>query len=223
MSYKVPSLEKDEIREFMKGVIAGESNVEIHKPDKRYRVYISAVRKEELDLYQRCLAKLGVFSKQYQNDKIIISRRKNNLELLKQKLMCLSPEKYNKFLNMMKLYRNFKELEDWKKSLMKPHNKIPQEKINQILELCKQNPNFPCWKIAKEVGVSTIKVARIKKEYSLGKRLIKTSKEIVEKVIELHNKNPSAFAYEIANQLGLHRVRVERIRRKYGLIRKKST
>jgi hypothetical protein len=221
MAYKMPSLEKNEIRGFMKGIIAGESNVEIHKTDKRYRVYISAVKKEELDLYQQCLAKLGISSKQYQNDKIIISKRKNNIELLKQKLMCLSPQKYNRFLNMMKLYPKISEETGYFTKNKMPHNKMSQDKIYRIFKVCCQNPDWPCWKIAEKENVSTISVARIKKKYNLGKRLIKTQKEMIEKVIKLHNKNPSAYAYEIAKDLGICRARVERIRRKYNLKRQK--
>jgi len=215
ISFKIPNLGKDEIKWFMNGVIAGESNVEIHKPDKRYRVYISSTKKKELELYQKCLANLGIYSKQYQNDKIIISKRENNIKLLKQRLMCLSPEKYNKFLYMIKLYPNISQATGYFTENKKPWNKIPQEKINKILELHYQNPEWPCWKVAEEVGVSTITVARVRKEHNLGKRLNKTSKEMIKRIIDLRNRNPSAYAYEIANQLGLHKARVERVLRKY--------
>jgi len=220
MSHKIPSLEKEKIRGFMKGILAGESCVEVSKSSKKYRVHISATKQEERELYQKCLTRLGIYSKQYPRDKLVITKRENNIELLKQKLMCLSHEKYSKFLNMIKLYPEISEETRYFTGKREPHNKIPKEKINKILELCEKNPNWPCWKIAKEIGVSTIKVTRVRKEHNLGKRLTKTSKEIVEKVIELHNKNPSAYAYEIADQLGLHKSRVERIRRKYSLKRR---
>ena len=126
MSYKIPNLEKDEIRWFMRGIIAGESCVEVYKPDKRYRVQISVVKKEEKDLYQKCLTRLGIYSKQYQYDKLIISKRENNIKLLKQRLMCLSPEKYKKFLNMMKLYPEISEETGYFSSKKEPHNKISQ-------------------------------------------------------------------------------------------------
>jgi len=174
MSFKMPHLKKDAIRYFMSGIIAGESNVEIHKQDKRYRVYISATKKEELGLYQKCLDNLGIYSKQYQNDKIIISKRKNNIGLLQQKLMCLSPKKYNKFLNMMKLYPRISEETGYFNGKRKAHNKIPKEKIDKIIELNKQNSYWSCRKIAKEVGVSPIKVARVRKENPIEKGFNKT-------------------------------------------------
>lgn len=222
MSKKIPSLGKEEIRWFMKGIIAGESNIEIYKPAKIYRVYLSAIKKEELDLYQKCLNILEIDTKQYQNDKLIISKRKNNIELLKQKLVCLSPKKYDKFLKLMKLYPKISEETGYFSGKKEPHNKISQEITNKIVELHHKNPDAPAWKIAEKVGVSAIKVARVRKEHSLGERRDKTSKEMIEKIIKLHQENPSAYAYEIANKLGLHKSRIERVRRKYGLVRTKK-
>lgn len=222
MSHRIPNLEKEEINGFMKGILAGESCVEIDKSFKKYRVHISATKQEEKDLYQNCLKMLGICSKQYRGDKLIISKRKNNVGLLQQKLMCLSPQKYNRFLNMTKLYPKISEETGYFTKNKGQHNKMPQDKIDRILSLCHQNPDWPCWKVAKEINVSTISIARIKKNHNLGKRLIKTPKEIIEKVIELHNKNPTAYAYEIAKELCVHRARVERIRRKYNLKRQKS-
>lgn len=158
----------DEIRAFMKGIIAGESNVEVYLPDKRYRVFITAKDPEERKLFQNCLKRIGIDSIQNKDFKsIIISKKENNLELLKQKLMTLSHKKYNKFLRMMKLYGNFEGLEEWKRNLQKPWNKIPQEKINKIIELHTKHPDWPAWKIAEQVGVSDIKVQRVRKELKL--------------------------------------------------------
>ena len=137
MSERMPKLGVNEIRGFMCGIIAGESNVEVYMPDKRYRIYISAVKKEELELYHVCLSILGICSKQYQNDKIIVSKRENNVKLLKQRLMCLSHEKYSKFLNMMKLYPNISEETGYFSAAKEVWNKIPQEKVNYILDLYK--------------------------------------------------------------------------------------
>jgi len=81
--------------------------------------------------------------------------------------MTLSPEKYNKFLRMMSFYEGFKGLQEWRSNFQKPHNKIPQEKINKIIELHNLHPNWPAWKIAELVGVSDIKVQRVRKEYDL--------------------------------------------------------
>lgn len=223
MPHQIANLGRMEAASFMRGILAGESCVEIDKISKKYRVHVTANAKEERDIYQSCLQKLGVESKQYENYKdVIISKRKNNMELLKQKLMCLSPQKYAKFLSMMLLYPGISEETGYFKKDKKPHNKMAQEKVDRILSRCRQNPDWPCWKIAKKENASTISVARIKKKYNLGKRLIKTPKEIIGKVIELYNKNPAAYAYEIANDLGIHRARVERIRRKYNLDRQNS-
>lgn len=101
------NFEKEEIRKFMSGIIAGESCVEIHKPSKKYRIHITANDKYERDIYQKCLEKLEISSKQYENYKdIIISCKENHLKLLNQNLMCLSPEKHDKFLYMLTLYKN---------------------------------------------------------------------------------------------------------------------
>lgn len=78
--------------------------------------------------------------------------------------MTLSNKKYNKFLRMIKIYMDFDGLEEWKRNLQKPWNKIPQEKIDNILELDKLYPDWPAWKIAEKVGVSDIKVQRIRKQ-----------------------------------------------------------
>ncbi len=161
----------NEIKHFMRGIIAGEANVEVHILDKRYRVFITAKDPNERLLFQKCLQRLGIGSIQNGDFKsIIISKKENNLELLKQKLMTLSPEKYNKFLRMMSFYQDFEGLQEWRSNLQKPHNKIPQEKINKVIELHNQHPDWPAWKIAEQVGVSDIKVQRVRKE-----RLIRLS------------------------------------------------
>ena len=132
ITQSILSYEKDEIRYFMRGIIAGESNVEINQESRHYRVFISAKDFEERKLYQNCLNKLGIESTVYPNfHGVVVSRIENNLQLLKQKLMTLSPEKYNKFLRMMNFYQGFDGLIEWRDNLQKPHNKIPQEKIQK--------------------------------------------------------------------------------------------
>lgn len=164
--YDILNFENNEISGFMKGIIAGEANVEIQMPSSHYRVFISANEFEERKIYQNCLRKLGIESTNYDNFVgLIVSKKENNLKLLKQKLMTLSPEKYNKFLRMVKLYENFDGLEEWKRNVQKPWNKITQEKIDKILALDKQHPEWPAWKIAELVGVSDIKVQRVRKTF----------------------------------------------------------
>ena len=218
MSYKVTSLGKEEIQSFMRGILAGESCVEIDKISGRFRVHLTVSDKNERDLYQDCLNKLGINIIQYENYKeMIMSKRENNIKLLKQRLMCLSPKKYNKFLYMMMLYKNVRQDTGYFVGNKKPWNKISTKKTDEILKLHYKNPNWPCWKIAEKVDVSTITISRVRKKHNLGKRLTKTPKETIKKIVGLRDKNPSAHAYEIANKLGLHRSRVERIFRKYKL------
>ena len=76
--------------------------------------------------------------------------------------MTLSPKKYNKFLRMVSLYQEFKGLDEWKNKLQKPWNKTPQKVVNQIVELHNQHPEWSAWKIAQQVGVSDIKVQRVR-------------------------------------------------------------
>ena len=153
-----------EIRGFLRGIIAGESCIELHIPTKKFRVHISANNIDEKVLYHQCFKKLGIASIMYKYDKLVVSKKENHLKLLKQKLMTLSHKKYNKFLRMVKLYENYKDLEEWQNKLQKPWNKIPQWKINKIVELHNKNPNWSAWKIAEQVGVSDIKVQRVRKE-----------------------------------------------------------
>ena len=167
-TYNIINYENNEIRYFMRGIIAGESCVEIHMPSKKFRVHISANNPDEKLIFYECLKRLGIDSIIYKYDKLVISKKENNLQLLKQKLMTLSPEKYNKFLRMMNLYGNFNGLNEWRSNLQKPHNRIPQDKINKIMELHNQHRDWPAWKIAEQVGVSDIKVQRVRREYVIS-------------------------------------------------------
>ena len=107
MTQNMVDFGRSEVKHFMRGIIAGESCVEIHIPSKKYRIHISANDKDEKLIYHNCLKKLGINSTIYKHDKLVISRRENNLSLLKDGLMNLSPEKYEKFLIMMNLYADF--------------------------------------------------------------------------------------------------------------------
>lgn len=166
MIQNISNHDKEEIKNFMRGILAGESNVEVNSESRHYRVFVSAKNIEERQFYQNCLNKLGIESTVYPNfHGVVISKKENNLKLLKQKLMTLSDKKYNKFLRMMNLYGNFEGLEEWRSNLQKPWNKIPQEKIDEIIKFHHEHPNWPAWKIAKLVsGVSDIKVQRIRRE-----------------------------------------------------------
>jgi hypothetical protein len=94
------------IRHFLIGVIAGESNVEFNILQGKYRVMICAIHASERQKYQDLLFHLGIESKQYDGFmSVVISRRENMLELARQGLMTGSPEKYKQFVRAMACYR----------------------------------------------------------------------------------------------------------------------
>lgn len=215
ITYKhIINFKEKEIRNFMKGIIAGEANVEIHKKDKRFRVYITAVNDIERNIFEECLKKLNIEGKHY-NFAFIISKKHNLLQLLQQKLLCLSPKKYNKFLRIFQLYSSFPDHEIWKQQQTKPHNKTPQEIIDKIIELHHQNPNNPAWKIAKQVGISTIKVQRVRKEHGLGVQRNKTTKEEFSRIVRFHKANPHLIQAQLTEQTGFAEHKVRRVLVKY--------
>ena len=215
-SYKILQYNDNEIRWFMKGIIAGESNVEINQLSKHYRVFISAKNFEERILYQNCLKKLGINSTVYPDfHGVVISQKENNLKLLKQNLMTLSHEKYNKFLRMMHLYEDFEELKEWRNNLQKPHNRIPQDKINKIIEIHNQHLDWPAWRIAEQIGVSDIKVQRVLKDKNLGKRLIKTPESKRKDIVKFAQENLNLTHKQIADMLNVHESVVRRAVAKY--------
>lgn len=220
MSHKVPNLGKKYIRGFIRGILAGESSIVINKRSKVFQVILTANKKYERDLYQNCLARLNINILQYKDCKDMrISKRVNNIKLLKQKLMCLNHKKYNKFLNMMKLYQKISEETGYFNGRKEPHNKIPQEKINKILKLYYQNPDWPCWKIAKKVIVSPIKVNRVLKENNLGKRLIKTSESKRKAIAKFLKENLKLTQKQIAEYFGVNESVVKIVCQRYGIDR----
>jgi len=172
MSRSMLSYHTDELRHYMRGIIAGESNVECNKNEGHFRVMICAKDLGERLLYKEYLNRLGIDSTVYNKFlSLVISKKDNILELLKQKMMTLSPEKYSKFLNMAKLYKNFDELKLWEEKLQKPHNKKPDWLINEVIELHFSEPNAPAWKLAEQLQglVSDIFVQRTRKQLNLSK------------------------------------------------------
>lgn len=108
MTENMFNFDNEEIRCFMRGILAGEGTVAIHKGSKQYAVHISACDEKERKIYQKNLAKLGICLKCYYNYKeTLISKKENIIQLHKQNLMSLSPEKYDKFLYMLTLYKEF--------------------------------------------------------------------------------------------------------------------
>lgn len=212
-------LEEEYIRGFMRGIIAGEGSVNHHKESKHYNVHISACSEKERYIYQVCLNKLGIEIKHYKDYKeMVISRRENLIQLLKQRLMTLSPSKYAKFHSMMQQYKGIKEETNYfKPKGQNVWNKFPEEITNKIVELYKTNPNTPTKQIAEQVGVSKIKVQRVLKESNLGKRLIKTPEDIRRQIAEFAKQNPKLRQYEIAKRFNVHETVVRRSIKKYNL------
>jgi len=209
---------REEVGGFMRGIIAGESCVEIRNEIMKFRVHISASIHEEKLIYQKCLESLKIGSIIYKHDKLIISGKHNLLELLKQKLMCISPKKYNKFLQIRDFYSNYSEIKVWKAKQKKgPHNKKPDWLINEILLLHLYHPKKPSQWIADQLQglVSKIKVCRVLKEHDLGKQLVQTTKEQANRIIKVYNNNPELTQEEIANKVGLHEGRVQRVLYKF--------
>ncbi|MBI5392415.1 hypothetical protein HZA96_00975 [Candidatus Woesearchaeota archaeon] len=203
----------------MKGIVAGESNVEIERTSKHFRVFISAKEFEERKLYQNCLEKLGIRSTNYENfHGLVISQKENLLQLLEQKIMSGSLQKYSKFLQIKTFYNDSSFLQSWEeKNKQGTHNKVKQSKINEILSAHKQHPGWPAWKIAEQVEVSAIKVQRIRKEYTLGIQRPKKTKEEVERVLRYQVSHPEATSIQIAKATNVHEAAILRIRRRFSI------
>ena len=216
LSYSILKNKEEEIIYFMKGIIAGESCIEDNTYDFKRRVHINATIKEELQLYEDCLKQLGIESKQYQDDKVIISKRKNLVRLLKLRLMTGQKSKYAKFLNMMKRYPNISEETGYfKPKGINSWHRTPQEKIDAIIKLSKEGSNSR--EVAEKLDLHILKVQRVRKENNLGVRRSKTTKKMQQKIITLHNRLPFMHSYQIANRFNIHVGRVERLRRKNNL------
>ena len=133
--------------------------------------------------------------------------------------MTLSPEKYNKFLRMMNLYEDFDGLKEWRNNIQRPHNKIPKEKIKEIIALYNQHSDWSARKIAECVGVSDIKVQRVLKERNLGKRLIKTPEFKRREISLFAQEHLELTQKEIAEIFKVHESLVRRAIHKYNIER----
>jgi len=213
---RILDLDKTSVQDFLRGIIAGEGCIELNHRIKKYVVHITALNEVEQNIYVKCLRKLGIEVNKYNNYKdITISKRKNNVHLLKQRLMTLSPQKYNKFLYMMKQYPKIKEeTRYFKEKGQNIWNKIPKEKVNQIIQL--YNSGITSSKeIAKKLNLHILKVQRVLKENNLGKRTIKTSES---KRLEIFNyiiEHPTIPQKDIAILFKVHPAVVSRVWLKY--------
>ncbi|MBU0962925.1 MAG: hypothetical protein KKD48_03395 [Nanoarchaeota archaeon] len=217
--YNMINENKENIKYFMRGVLAGEGTVESDLRCRKFRVHLSVTNLKEKALYVELFKLININAHNYPNDKVVVSKRKNNIELLNQRIMTLHPKKYAKFLNMMKNYPNIRKETNYFKGRGKNvWNKIPQEKINQILEL--YNSKITRVKdIAERVGVSIIKVNRVLKENNLGKRVIKTKESKRKEIAEFADIYKELSIGEIAKHFNTHRNVVQRSIQKYNIKR----
>src|SRR3989338_1082511 len=201
---EIVNYEAQLIQGYMGAIIAGEGCIEISKQNKKFRVHISASKEEEKEIFYQCLKKLGIESIKYKGDKLVISKRRNNVQLLKQRLMTLSPAKYTKFLYMMQQYPNIsQETRYFKEKGQNVWNKIPQEKLNKIIKL--YNSGITNTKeLSQKLNLHILKVQRVLKENNLGKRTIKTSES---KRLEIFNyiiEHPTIPQKDIAILFKVH-------------------
>ncbi len=208
------------IRPFINGIIAGEGTVAYHPSSRHYAIHISASNEDERELYKKCLNGLGITAKIYKDYKeILISERENLIQLLKQRLMTLHPRKYNKFLNMMQQYPGIKEETGYFKGLEKNvWNKVPQEKINSVLELYKSGV-IRTKEIAEKLEMSQIKVQRVLKENNLGKRRTKTEEEKRGEIAKFAQENQKLTQKQIAQHFNVHESIVRRSCNKFDIKR----
>lgn len=220
---KILQYDKELIRAFMRGIIAGEGCIEISKKDKKYRVHITATKEEERLIYKKCLENLEIVAKVYDNYKdIIVSQRQNLIQLLRQRLVTISPSKYSKFFYMMQQYQEIiDETGYFLGNRRNVWNKYPKEKIDKILEL--YNVGVTRTKdIARKVEVSATKVNSVLKEYNLGKRAIKYPEEKKIKILEFIKQNPNIVNREIALRFDISKSSIQRLRTRYNCRRARS-
>ena len=193
------------VQSYIRGIIAGDGCVEHNKDSGHSRVFITSCNEDEREIYSKCLSKLNINSNLYDGHKeVVISRRENNVQLLKQRLMTLSPEKYAKFLSMIKQYPHISEETGYfKQKGINSWNRIPKEKINQVIEL--YNSGMTSTKeISMSLNLHILKVQRVFRENNLGKRIYRYP-ESMRKEIVLHKKlNPHLNSDQIANKFNVH-------------------
>ena len=213
---KITTYKKELIRAYIKGIIAGEGTVANHIKSRHRGVHISACEQKEREIFKNCLDKVDVKVKVYEDYKeMLISKRENLIKLLNQRLMTLHPKKYNKFLNMMKQYPNIeKETNYFRGNRQNVWNKIPQERINQVIELYKSG-TIRTKEIAEKLNISEIKVNRVLKENNLGRRVKKTPESLRKEIAKFTKDNPKLSLTKIAEYFRVHKSVVVRSYRKY--------
>ncbi|HLD12012.1 MAG TPA: hypothetical protein VJB87_00280 [Candidatus Nanoarchaeia archaeon] len=214
---KILTYKKEHIRGYMRGIIAGEGCVECSKKDMKYRVHISVTKIEEKEIYFQCLKMINILGKIYPEDKLVISERENNIQLLKQRMMTISPEKYNKFLVMMQQYSNISQETEYFTGSRKTWNKIPQEKKDRIIKLYQQG--MIVFDIALQTQISEITIRRMLREAKLTKTVPRTSEEKKKEII-IFVKNHKEWTIEkVAQQMNVHDSVIRRLCKKHSIDR----
>ncbi|HLC85714.1 MAG TPA: LAGLIDADG family homing endonuclease [Candidatus Nanoarchaeia archaeon] len=212
----------ENIQAFMRGIIAGECCVQNDPKTGHYSVHISAIQEKERQIYKTLLQILGINVKIYKDYKdLLISKRENLIQLLKQRLMTLHPRKYAKFLNMMKHYPGIEEETGYFTGRRKPWNTLPKEKTDKIIELYNSGTT-KTKEIAELLGISIIKVSRVLKANNLGKRLVKTSESNRKKMADFTKNNPKMNIKQIAERFKVSKSVVLRAYHKYYGFRGKT-
>ncbi len=189
---------KINVSSFMKGLIAGEGCVEINKKFKKYVVHITACKTEEREIYYNALKIIGIDNKIYEDYKdMIISKRKNLVQLLKQRLMTLHPAKYAKFFYMMQQYPQIREETGYFLGEKEPWNKTPKEVEAKILEFYHSGITNTK-EISEKLNLGRLKVQRVLKANNLGKRTIKTEESLRKEIAEFTKNHPKMKMEEIA-------------------------
>ncbi len=105
MTLSMPRRSAEEIAAYMRGIIAAESCVNFDEGSAVRRILISAVKKDERDIFRICLEKLAIEARDKPNMRCLIITGKENLEKMHRLgLMTLHPEKHKKFLEMINSY-----------------------------------------------------------------------------------------------------------------------
>src|SRR3989344_2483351 len=216
---KILTYKKEHIRGYMRGIIAGEGCVECSKKDMKYRVHISVTKIEEKEIYFQCLKMINILGKIYPEDKLVISERENNIQLLKQRMMTISPEKYNKFLVMMQQYSNISQETEYFTGSRKTWNKIPQEKKDRII-FVKNHKEWTIEKVAQQMNVHDSVIRRLCKKHSIDRgntARCSIPQEKIQKILEIYQQNPTAKVRDICTELGVNDSVVKRVRREHNI------
>lgn len=106
ISQSIGNYDRDLISAYMRGIIAAEGCINYKLQTGHRRVFISASKQKERDIFIACLEKLGIESYDCKAiSDIVISRKKNLLRMHELGLVSLHPDKHDRFLEMLNSYQ----------------------------------------------------------------------------------------------------------------------